>query len=700
MMAATGNICAIVIYFASYLKCNATLLFAKIMDVGNGDFMKTILFVLVFVVLCFATVSLSGTPIWQSASPTGYATGGAWADINNDANHYLDLVVSTGNDIEANRNIVYFNNGVMLATTPGWQSNDVDFHGHCDVADYNHDGYLDLAVAGFGVYSPYTPTPDRVYKNTGNSSGLPTVPTWQSDQAYNDYTFGIAWGDYDGDGDLDLATASSYDYLSYKDKFKIYRNDNGTLTTYPVWQSASDYYAMDVEFADINGDGRLDLVAACSGNGEHNLVFLNKGAGYNSTPDWESADSGRTIQIAVGDFDGDGWLDLAAADNAQLGGQSEVKVYHNINGTLETTPSWHSDLDKNYYSCVAWADCDMDGYPELAAGGWWEPAVVFDNSHGILNPTPVWSWSTSNPDNLVCESVLWGDMDGLARIDVTDESHTANGTAKCFYAIHRPLERMTTVKINDAVQQPSTYCWHPLGGWVSFATAPSAGSSVRLSYTYSYAPDLAVTNWQNSDHNYVFANLGNIGVNLTCFEASAARNGGALVRWSCADETAVLGYNLYRRKANEPDTKWVLVNQKPIIGVSPHAFHDAGADEPIIWQYSLEADYGDGLTQHFGPILANLRGTSVAVALAAPAPNPARTIANLRYSCREGGGRLEIFDLAGRLIHKWDIASSTGQANLTWDLRDSAGQKVATGVYQVILSSAGMTKTRRLVVSR
>jgi len=656
--------------------------------------MKILFVILMLISICSATVSLSGTPVWQSASPTGYATGGAWADINNDS--YLDLVVSTGNDMQGYRNLVYFSQGGMLATTPGWQSYDNDLHGHCDVADYNHDGYLDFASAGFGISSPYTPSPDRVYQNNG--SGLPTAATWTSGNT--DYTFGIAWGDYDCDGDLDLATASSYDYLSQKDRFKIYRNDNGNLTAHPVWQSALDYYAMDVEFADINRDGRLDLVAACSGQTEHNMVFLNYGSGFNQLPDWSSADSGRTIQIAVGDYDADGWLDLAAADNAQLGGQSQVKVYRNINGTLQANPTWHSDLDKEYYSCVAWADCDMDGYPELAAGGWWEPAVVFENSHGNLNPTPVWSWDTSPVGFLVCESVLWGDMNGGARVNVVDESHTANGTAKCFYANHRPLERISTVKVNDVVQPQSLYCWHPLGGWVSFATAPTAGYSVKLSYTYSYAPDLAVTNWQNNNHNYVFANLGNIGVNLTYFEATAAKNGGAIVSWACENETSVTGYHIYRRKAREEGAKWVVVNQKPITGISPHHFHDEGADEPLVWQYSLEAIRSDGLSQRFGPIVVDLSSISVAVALAAPAPNPAHTVVNLRYSCGEGGGRLAIHDLAGRLVRKWDLTTSAGESNLVWDLHDNGGWKVAAGIYQITLNSANITKTRRLVVCR
>jgi hypothetical protein len=663
--------------------------------------MKMLCAILVLVVICNATVSLSGSPVWQSAAPTGYATGGAWADINNDTpQHYLDLVVSTGNDMAINHNLVYYNNGVTLATTPGWQSSDNDLHGHCDIADYNHDGYLDLAVAGFGIYSPYTPTPDRVYKNTGNSSGLPTAPTWESNSSYDDYTFGIAWGDYDCDGDLDLATASSYDYLSQKDKFKIYQNNNGILNPTPTWQSLNQYYAMDVEFADINRDGRLDLVAACSGSTEHNLVFLNYGSGFNQTPSWSSADSGRTIQIAVGDYDADGWLDLAAADNAQLGGESMVKVYHNNNGNLQTSPTWHSDLNREYYSCVAWADCDLDGYPELAAGGWWEPAVVFENSHGSLNPTPVWSWTTSNPQNLVCESVLWGDMDGHSRISVVDEAHTANGTAKCFYANHRPLERITTVKINNVVQPAANYCWHPLGGWISFANPPAVNDIVKISYTYSNAPDLAVTNWQNNDHNYVFANMGNIGVSLAYFEAIPAKNGGALISWACEDESPVTGYRLYRRRADEAGMKWVLVNQKPITGRSPHRYHDEGADEPIVWQYSLEAIYSDGLTQHFGPVAADLSGISIAVALAAPAPNPARTMTNLRYSCGEGGGRLEIHDLAGRLVRKWDLASTDGESALAWDLQDNAGRKVAVGVYQITLNSGGINKTRRLVVSR
>jgi hypothetical protein len=106
------------------------------------------------------------------------------------------------------------------------------------------------------------------------------------------------------------------------------------------------------------------------------------------------------------------------------------------------------------------------------------------------------------------------------------------------------------------------------------------------------------------------------------------------------------------------------------------------------------------MTQRFGPISADLRNQNLALALAAPAPNPARTMSNLRYSCGQSGGRLYIYDLAGRLVRAWDLAPAVGEATLVWDLNDSAGRKMSAGVYQVVLSGNGMTKTRRIVVCR
>lgn len=649
---------------------------------------------LLLVTCALATINLGNTPTWTSGAPAFYSTGGAWADM--DGNGYLDLVVSNGNDMQANSNAVYYNSGGTLATTPAWLSADVTYHGHCDIADFNRDGYLDFAAAGFGSSGGSTPGVDRVYINS--STGLNTIAGWVS--ANQDYSFSVAWGDYDGDGDLDLAVASGWDYppTTIMYPFKVYRNNGGTLSDTPFWQSASSYFGMDVEWADINSDGLLDLVGACSGSDQHDLVFLNTGSGLSTTPSWQSGDTGRTIQLAAGDFDNDGYLDLAAADNAQLGGTSFVKVYRNINGTLESTPSWQCNSGRFFYSCVAWADCDQDGYAELASGGWWEPAVVFENTHGSLNPTPTWQWITPNPNNLVCETVVWGDMDHSSRTDVTDETHTGNGSAKCFYVNHRPTERITQVKINDVVQATNTYCWHPQGGWVSFANAPTNGATVKISYTYDKSPDLAVTNWANTDHNYVFANQGNTGVELAYFGAKPDDKAGVRISWACQTEE-VSGFQLWRRRSDGTDLRWSKVNDTLITGSSPYQYNDLNVKTGCVWQYALEAISYDGSKERFGPVEVDTSGLKLALSLGLPSPNPASRVVRLGYSLTTRPATLCVYDIAGRLVQRWELTQVTSAGSVNWDLVDSNGMRVANGVYLLRLGDGVESFHQRLVVS-
>ena len=88
------------------------------------------------------------------------------------------------------------------------------------------------------------------------------------------------------------------------------------------------------------------------------------------------------------------------------------------------------------------------------------------------------------------------------------------------------------------------------------------------------------------------------------------------------------------------------------------------------------------------------------LALAAPAPNPARSTAwlvlELPAPCMV---RVEVFDLAGRRVRSLaDGAFAAGATSLDWDLADGSGRRVAAGVYLMRAVAAGTTVTRRLVV--
>jgi hypothetical protein len=88
------------------------------------------------------------------------------------------------------------------------------------------------------------------------------------------------------------------------------------------------------------------------------------------------------------------------------------------------------------------------------------------------------------------------------------------------------------------------------------------------------------------------------------------------------------------------------------------------------------------------------------LALAAPWPNPARSVAHLGFALpRAVSLGLAIHDLQGRRVRT--LASgrlAAGRYALAWDLRDDAGRPVAPGVYLARLSGEAGERTHRIVV--
>ena len=159
-------------------------------------------------------------------------------------------------------------------------------------------------------------------------------------------------------------------------------------------------YETGLALADINRDGYPDLLTA-SGNDEGLqplALYLNLPAGsnfFNSTgrPDWVSEDLDANMNLAVGDIDGDGWLDVAVSTLAPPLGSGGVKVYFNRRGTLEKKPSFRSKDRYNSFAC-ALGDANGDGRLDLATsdmsphgGG---SARIYFNSGRTLSSTPGW----------------------------------------------------------------------------------------------------------------------------------------------------------------------------------------------------------------------------------------------------------------------------------------------------------------------
>ncbi|MBK9098050.1 MAG: T9SS type A sorting domain-containing protein [bacterium] len=443
----------------------------------------------------YSQVPFPQNPDWISTDILSVSTGGAFADINKDG--WLDFVVANGNDISIQKLVVYYNNGNgTFPSTPNWQATDSDYHGHLDFGDINGDGWPDVAVSvyiGTGGFS----TPGKVKLYLNNNGTLSSNPDWISGDLF--YTFSCAFGDADGDGDLDLAVAGGEAYYNNPAQPRIYYNNGGMLETLPSWKGTASIYSYDVNWADFDNDGDLDVVFA--GESNPNFIFANSGTSISTTPTWQSTDASQYANsLFVGDVNNDGFLDLAISDNNQLGGSGKFKIYLNNNGTLSTTPYWTSSFS-GYGSGINLADIDNDLDLDLITGGWWQPIRIYLNNSGTFSATPQYT-STSTS---VVEVIVMGDADNDALQNI-QEVFISDSTKKIFYLQRTPVQAIHQVIVDEDTLQLNEYCYDLENGWIMLAEQPDSGAVITVEAVVSWDIDMGVTNWDQNKGNYLFFN--------------------------------------------------------------------------------------------------------------------------------------------------------------------------------------------------
>ncbi|UCD93813.1 MAG: VCBS repeat-containing protein, partial [Candidatus Zixiibacteriota bacterium] len=205
------------------------------------------------------------------------------------------------------------------------------------------------------------------------------------------------------------------------------------------------------------------------------------------------SDPANTIIFA--DINGDGWLDMIIAYNNQTGGQGFYYAYYNDGtGVLETSPGWRSG-DGGFGSAVSVYDHDNDGDDDLAAGRWWDQPRIYENLGDSFTSAPVWRADEAT----VVEEIAWIDVDGDG-LEARSDTFFVTGDRKLFYTSHHPLQSIDSVRADDVTLGDADYCFDLVSGWVSLGTEPS--ESIIVYYQYSFKNDLTISNWDTYNMAY------------------------------------------------------------------------------------------------------------------------------------------------------------------------------------------------------
>lgn len=291
----------------------------------------------------------------------------------------------------------------------------------CAVGDYNNDGWPDLYVTNVGANRLYRNNRDGTFTDVAVQAGV-ALDEGSADVAV-DHT-GVTFGDFDGDGNLDLFVAGyiRYDFknppvagsgsirkgscqyrgvdvmcgprgLAGAGDHLFHNNGDGTFSDVTMKAGVSDpqhYYGLGVVFADVNNDGKPDLIVA--NDSTPNYLYINKGDGTFDDQSFESGfalnSEGREVAnmgLAIGDYENNGHLDVVSTDFAD-----DYDLVFNNDGTgVFTEVSYKAGIAEPTMPFVGFGD----GFLDYDNDGWKDLMIVNGHVYPAVDRYPDWGMS-------------------------------------------------------------------------------------------------------------------------------------------------------------------------------------------------------------------------------------------------------------------------------------------------------------------
>ena len=297
------------------------------------------------------------------------------------------------------------------------------------VGDFNGDGKPDLAVVN--SYS------NNVSILLGNGDG--------TFQIHVDYPTGaqpgsVAIGDFNGDGKLDLAVVNSYS----NNVSVLLGNGNGTFQPAVSYGTGSGTGPAFVAVGDFNHDGKLDLAVANSNSSNVSVLLGNGDGTFQTAVNYDVG--GAPTSIAVGDFNHDGKLDLAVAVPVP-GPSTYVSVLlGNGDGTFQTAVNYNAPYAPD---AVAVGDFNGDGNLDLVVGNRSSNISVFlGNGDGTFRTAVNYS-AGYNPS-----SVAVGDFNNDGTLDLAVANSGSSTTVTVL--LQSPTVSLSNTRLTYANQVVAT----------------------------------------------------------------------------------------------------------------------------------------------------------------------------------------------------------------------------------------------------
>jgi PKD repeat protein len=322
------------------------------------------------------------------------ANGVAWGDYDGDGDQ--DVYVS--GDFTT-PNTLFRNDGAdsfVSVTTGPLVGNGTTGNGIA-WGDYDNDGDIDIFLGN-------NASPCQLLRNDGVGEFFEIAGPFSSVS----WATGIAWTDYDNDGDLDVYVGNASAGVRSN---KLFRNDGGDVfvdvSTAPINDMG---YAGAVAWSDFDLDGDQDLYVGNT-EGLSNRLYRNDGGGsFVDYPDETLRDGNRSVGAAWCDYDNDGDPDLyvvnESASNRLFRNEGDGS-FLDVAGSLACGTGRHEG--------VAWGDYDNDGDQDLYLSIDLEPNRLFrnDGRDGFVevSDSPV-------DDDGAGRGVAWADYDNDGDLDL------------------------------------------------------------------------------------------------------------------------------------------------------------------------------------------------------------------------------------------------------------------------------------------